>query len=352
MPAIDKKRPSPLLRDLTRWTLNDQGVTEVQKVVVGKFAAAILSTRHRLTVLGDHRWTIPPEKLSTCVPARLCPAGQELCAVSSLSGATLCSVLGGDGAAIPVALLRERLQSSLNGAGLKLQEIFKGSRPAAGSLEPEELPSVTLKVMRPGEFKDVGVGRYHMAAVPLNDDVLVSGGRNHEGQCQPPDLVQEVGASAVSCGMKHTAVLLLDGRVVIFGKGERGQTTVPAGFSTFLQVLAFDRVTLGLSADGRSLVRMGEVHGPGVLWFWPPVREVILADQEEWMRDDEGWFHMLCTAQGRSEGKVWRVRSVKAEDAQEDAVAPPHGEVGRVRSAQAEADGSLRSRHRPRSKSC
>ena len=124
MPAIDKKRPSPLLRDLTRWTLNDQGVTEVQKVVVGKFAAAILSTRHRLTVLGDHRWTIPPEKLSTCVPARLCPAGQELCAVSSLSGATLCSVLGGDGAAIPVALLRERLQSSLNGAGLKLQEIL------------------------------------------------------------------------------------------------------------------------------------------------------------------------------------------------------------------------------------
>ena len=124
-----------------------------------------------------------------------------------------------------------------------------------------------------------------------------------------PARVEEVGASAVSCGMKHTAVLLCDGSLIVFGKGDHGQTTVPAGFPEFQQVLAFDRVTLGLARDGHSLVRMGEVVGPPILRFDEPVHEVIVRFHEparmqrECMRDDAGWFTRKNSGAGWRRGR-------------------------------------------------
>ena len=55
---------------------------------------------------------------------------------------------------------------------------------------------------------DFGVGRYHLAILK-NNGLVEMCGDDDEGQCSLPSEVNIVGAKAVTCGMKHTACLLV-----------------------------------------------------------------------------------------------------------------------------------------------
>ena len=90
-------------------------------------------------------------------------------------------------------------------------------------------------------------GHGHSAAV-LSNGALVMWGDNSDGQCDvPPDL----GAiSRVSCGAAHTAVLLPDGTVRAWGNNGLGQCDVPEGLASVVAIQAGGRHTLALRSDG------------------------------------------------------------------------------------------------------
>ena len=140
-------------------------------------------------------------------------------------------------------------------------------------------------------FRDIAVGRYHMAAVTIEGSVLF-GGDNMDGACDMP--AYGVEAVSVACGMKHTAVLFKAHTLRIVGKNAHGQCDLPQGF-TFQKILAYDRNTVALSGDGRAVVTMG--HRAHITWCEKPVYDIANFGGETWMKDDDGWF--LTTAKKR-----------------------------------------------------
>ena len=134
---------------------------------------------------------------------------------------------------------------------------------------------------------DFGVGRYHLAILKNNSRVEMYG-EDDEGQCRLPLEVNRVGAKAVTCGMKHTACLLVNGHVTIFGKNAHGQTLVPDGIENCMRILAFMRNTVVVSEGGYLVTVVGERKCQRR--YESEILEVAVMDGVPWLCDDKGWF--------------------------------------------------------------
>ena len=70
----------------------------------------------------------------------------------------------------------------------------------------------------------VACGDRHSALL-LEDGTVELFGLNDEEQCTPPDLMGRR-VSQVACGQDHSALLLDDGTVELFGNNEGGQCNI------------------------------------------------------------------------------------------------------------------------------
>ena len=269
-------------------------LTGVRKVTVDRYIAAVLFEDGTVRVFGmphvvGNRDFVKDPFTSTKV-LQLVANHNEISAVA-LSGDVVMTFSG------QRTMTQDFILSKFShGAEL----FFRGRSPIRrGVISLENIPEITLKVKCEQQLrvKDVSVGRYHLAIVTECGGVFTEQLENAiDGQADIPAEATITGVQHVSCGMKHTAYVLADGKVIMRGKAEHGRTTVPRDLPSISQAVAMEQTTVLLASDG------GSAHwfGKETRTYWS--RTVItdmkamastpgsLEHVQVFFRDADGWF--------------------------------------------------------------
>ena len=105
-----------------------------------------------------------------------------------------------------------------------------------------------IPYVQPGtRYQAIAAGGYHNLALK-SDGTVVVWGRNDSGQGTVP--ANLTGVIAIAAGDSDSLALKADGTVVAWGDNTYGQSTVPANLTGALAIAAGERHSLALKSDG------------------------------------------------------------------------------------------------------
>ena len=269
--------------------------TGVRKVTVDRYIAAMLFEDGTVRVFGipevvrDCNFT--QDLLTSTKVLQLVANNEEISAVT-LSGDVVATFSG------QANMTQDFILANFSQGAVLMRDGSPIRRGVQCSLA--QVPEITVKCDQYLAAKNFSVGRYHMAILTQCGRVFSKtlAGSATDGQADiPPEA--DIGVQHVSCGMKHTAYVLVDGRVIMRGKAEHGRTTLPRGLPPISQAIAMDQTTVLLAADGLSAHWFGKLtrtyQSQTVITNMELMASLtgnfVEADRVEvFFRDEDGWF--------------------------------------------------------------